>query len=192
MPAGTAFVKHEFDEAISIQKTVVEAARALSEAHPVPGARTAIKEMLPIGEEHLQTLQSFGALFDSRGKQEDVARGMSSLMQKTLAKAQEGGAEESEAYEAHAVLLSLARKQQDSTASLILLAEKVDDRTLATAARKLQRELNASTKQLNELLADFAVRIAAQGDGLEAVKAAAQGEARPAENEGARGGQGKQ
>src|SRR5919202_6045498 len=146
MPAGTAFIKHEFDEAISIQQAAVEAARALSEAHPVPEARTAIKEMLPTGEEHLQTLQSFGALFDAKGKQEDVARGMASLMQKTLGKAKEGGAEESEAYEAHAVLLSLKRKQQDSTVSLVRLADELGNRKMATAGRKMQRELNAATK----------------------------------------------
>jgi hypothetical protein len=180
MPAGTAFIKHEFDEAISIQRAAIEAARALSESHPVPEARSALKEMLPIGEQHLQTLESFGALFDAKGKQEDVARGMGSLMQKTLSKAQEGGAEESEAYEAHAVLLSLKRKQQDSAGSMIRLAEELGDRKMAAAARKMQRELNAATNRLNDLLADFAVRIASQGDGLEAAKAAAQGGAQPA------------
>jgi hypothetical protein len=162
MPAGKEFIKHEFDEAISIQKTLVESARELSQAHPVPAARTALQEMLPEGEAHLEALQSFGALFGARGKKEVVVRGMAGLMEKTLANAKEHKEEESEAYEAHAVLLSLKRKQQDSSVSLIRIAEELGDRKLATAARKMQRELSASSKKLNDLLADFAVRIAKQ------------------------------
>ncbi|HEV2124303.1 MAG TPA: hypothetical protein VGW38_16220 [Chloroflexota bacterium] len=190
MPAGTDFVKHEFDEAISIQRSFVEAARELSGSHPVPESRAAIKALLPKGEEHLKTLESFGALFDARGKKEDVARGMESLMQKTLRKATEQQAEESEAYEAHAVLLTLARKQQDSASSMIRIATEAKDSKMGKAARAIQRDLNATTKQLADLLGEFAVRIASQGDGLPAVQAAAQGEAQPPAGtaKGARGG----
>jgi hypothetical protein len=179
MPTGTAFIKHEFDEAISIQQAMVEATRELARAHPMTEARDALKRLLPIEEDQLQVLQSFGALFDARGKQEDVARAMTGLMDRTLKKAGTADAEESEAYEAHAVLLSLVRKQQDSTASLITLAGEMQDRKLAAGARKMRRELTAATKDLGAQLASFAVRIASRGDGIAAARAAAQGEAQP-------------
>ena len=165
MPAGKPFIKHEFDEAIEIQKNIVEAGQELAKVHPVPAARTALKEMGPIAEQHLETLQSFGALFNAKGKKEDVVKGMENLMNKVLTKAKEKGKEEeSEAYEAHAVLLSLHRKQQDSAPAVVKIAEELGDKRMATAGRKMKRELDAATKELSELLADFAVRIATQED----------------------------
>ena len=165
MPAGRSFIKHEFDEAIEIQRNIVESGKELAEAHPVPAARTALKELGPIAEQHLETLESFGALFNARGKKEDVVKGMEGLMKKVLTKAKEKGREEeSEAYEAHAVLLSLHRKQQDSAPAVIKIAEEMGDKKLATAGRKMKRELDSATKQLSELLSDFAVRIATQPD----------------------------
>ena len=165
MPAGRPFIKHEFDEAIEIQRNIVESGRELAEAHPVPAARTALKEMGPIAEQHLETLESFGALFDARGKKEDVVKGMEGLMKKVLTKAKEKGKEEeSEAYEAHAVLLSLHRKQQDSAPAVVKIAEELGDKKMAAAGRKMKRELDVATKELGELLADFAVRIVKQPD----------------------------
>ncbi|HET7767664.1 MAG TPA: hypothetical protein VFN74_02745 [Chloroflexota bacterium] len=165
MPAGKPFIKHEFDEAIEIQKTIILAGEELAKAHPVAEARTALKELAPIAEQHLETLQSFGAHFNARGKKEDVVKGMENLMNKVLTKAKEKGKEEeSEAYEAHAVLLSLHRKQQDAAPAVIKIAEELGDKRLATAGRKMKRELDSSTKQLSELLSDFAVRIATQED----------------------------
>ena len=165
MPAGRPFIKHEFDEAIEIQRNIVESGRELAEAHPVPAARTALKEMGPIAEQHLETLESFGALFDARGKKEDVVKGMEGLMKKVLTKAKEKGKEEeSEAYEAHAVLLNLKRKQQDSASAMVKIAEELGDKKMAAAGRKMKRELDAATKELGELLADFAVRIVKQPD----------------------------
>jgi len=163
MPAGKDFIKHEFDEAIAIQQIIIESGKELSTAHPVAAARAALKELQPTAEQQLETLQSFGALFGAKGKKEDVVKGMESLMKKVLTKAKEKGKEEeSEAYEAHAVLLSLFRKQQDSAPAMQKIAEDRDDAKMATAARKMKRELDAATKQLSELLADFAVRIANQ------------------------------
>ncbi|HEX5939909.1 MAG TPA: hypothetical protein VFZ12_06080, partial [Dehalococcoidia bacterium] len=62
-------------------------------------------------QRHLQELQKFGKPFGASGKREEVADALGSLADETSAKA---GEEESEAYEAHAVLLNLKRKQQDS------------------------------------------------------------------------------
>jgi hypothetical protein len=115
---------------------------------------------------------------------------MDSLMQKTLRKAQEPQADESEAYEAHAVLLTLARKQQDATVSLIKVAKEAGDQKLGRSARAMQHDLNSTTKQLADLLGAFAVRIASQGDGLPAVRAAAQGEAQPSNGQGRGGSRG--
>ena len=77
---------------------------------------------------------------------------------------EKGKEEESEAYEAHAVLLSLHRKQQDSAPAVVKIAEELGDKKMAAAGRKMKRELDASTKELGELLADFAVRIVKQPD----------------------------
>ena len=165
MPAGRPFIKHEFDEAIEIQKVIVQSGQELAEAHPVPAARSALQKLGPIAEQHLETLESFGALFNAKGKKEDVVKGMESLMKKVLTKAKEKGKEEeSEAYEAHAVLLSLHRKQQDSAPAVVKIAEDRGDKKMAAAGRKMKRELDAATKELGELLADFAVRIANQPD----------------------------
>jgi hypothetical protein len=165
MPAGRDFIKHEFDEAIEIQRAIVESGKELAAAHPVPAARTALKELGPIAEQQLETLESFGALFNARGKKEDVVKGMQNLMTKVLTKAVEKGQEEeSEAYEAHAVLLSLHRKQQDSAPAVIKIAEELGDTQMATAGRKTKRELDAATTHLGELLSDYAVRIATQPD----------------------------
>jgi phosphoglycolate phosphatase-like HAD superfamily hydrolase len=163
MPSGKDFIKHEFDEAIAIQQCIVESGKELSQVHPVPAARTALKELQPIAEQHLETLQSFGANFGAKGKKEDVVKGMEGLMNKVLTSAKEKGKEEeSEVYEAHAVLLSLFRKQQDSAPAVKKIATELGDRKLVIAANKMKRELDAATKQLNELLGDFAVRIATQ------------------------------
>ena len=163
MPAGKEFIKHEFDEGIEIQKNIVEAGKELAGVHPVPAAREALKALQPVAEQQLETLQSYGALFGAKGKKEEVVRGMESLMKKVLTNAKEKGKEEeSEAYEAHAVLLSLHRKQQDSAPAMVKIAEELGDKKMAAAGRKMKRELDASTKQLGELLSDFAVRIAKQ------------------------------
>ena len=39
MPSGTEFIKHEFDEAIAIQQSIVESGSALSTSHPVAAVK---------------------------------------------------------------------------------------------------------------------------------------------------------
>lgn len=164
MPAGREFIKHEFDEAIEMQKNIVSSAKELAGAHPLASSRAALKELQPTVEAQLETLESFGALFDAKGKKEDVVKGMETLMKKMLSKATEKDAEDSDVYEAHAVLLGLLRKQQDSAPAVYAIAQEREDRKLAAAARKMKRELDAGTKTLQEELAKFAVHIAKQPD----------------------------
>ena len=82
----------------------------------------------------------------------------------TLAKATEEEPEESDVYEAHAVLLSLKRKQLDSAGGMLRTSTERDDAKAAAAHRKHQRELKTATEKLSESLAEFAVRIATQAD----------------------------
>jgi hypothetical protein len=86
-----------------------------------------------------------------------VAEALGSLADETAAKA---GSEESEAYEAHAVLLNLKRKQQDSADAMIKIARDRKDADLRDAATKMKREIKASADGLAKSLADFAARIA--------------------------------
>ena len=39
MPSGTEFIKHEFDEAIAIQRSIVDSGKALSTSHPVAAVK---------------------------------------------------------------------------------------------------------------------------------------------------------
>ena len=162
MPAGTEFIKHEYDEGIAIQEAIVAAAGELGDAHPVPAAKELITEQLTTDRRQLAELRALGAVHGAKGKKEDVARGMSSLMTKTLGKATTKDAEESDAYEAHAVLLSLKRKQLDSAGGMLQTATERGDEKAAAAHRKHQRELKAATEKLSESLGEFAVRIATQ------------------------------
>ena len=163
MPAGKEFIKHEYDEGIAIQEAIVAAAGELGDAHPVPGAKELITEQLTTDRRHLEELRALGAPHGAKGKREDVARGMGTLMTKTLGKATTTEAEESDAYEAHAVLLSLKRKQLDSAGGMLKTAtERGDDKAAAAGHRTPQRELKTATEQLSESLGEFAVRIASR------------------------------
>lgn len=161
MPQGKAFVKHEFDEAIAIQQAVVDAVQQLSSSHPVPAVKSSLQSMIEGGEKHLQDLKTLGATFGATGKEEDVADGMTKLMKKTLQKAK--GGEESDAYEAHAVLLSLKRKQQDSSSSMLKIANELGDQKVVASAKEMQQSLQQHTTELANSLADFGVRIAKKG-----------------------------
>jgi len=158
MPSGTEFIKHEFDEAIAIQQSIVKSATALSTAHPMPAAKRQIKSALNVDEKHLEKLQKFGKPYGATGRREEVAEALGELADETAKKA---GSEESEAYEAHAVLLNLKRKQQDSADALIKIARDRKETDLRDAATKMKREIKTSADQLAKSLADFAVRIAA-------------------------------
>jgi di/tripeptidase len=159
MPSGTEFIKHEFDEAIAIQQSIVESGKALSATHPVGEVKRQLKSDLRVDEQHLAKLQKFGKPYGAVGKREEVAEALGSLANETASKA---GSEESEAYEAHAVLLNLKRKQQDSADAVIKIARDRKETELRDAALKMKKEIKASADELAKSLADFAVRIAAK------------------------------
>jgi hypothetical protein len=155
-------IKHEYDEGIAIQEAIVAAGEELADAHPVSAAQELLTEQLKTDERQLEELRGLGAVHGAKGKKEDVARGMGSLMTKTLGKATTKEAEESDAYEAHAVLLSLKRKQLDSAGGMLRTSTARGDEKAAVVHRKHQRELKTATEKLSESLAEFAVRIAGQ------------------------------
>ena len=157
MPAGTEFITHEFDEAIAIQQSIVDAGTKLSSSHPVATVKRQLTADLKVDQRHLAQLQRFGKPFGAVGKREEVAEALGSLADETSQKA---GDEESEAYEAHAVLLNLKRKQQDSADAMIKIARDRKDTDLRDAATKMKKEIKASADALGKSLADFAVQIA--------------------------------
>lgn len=157
MPSGMEFIKHEFDEAIAIQQSIVESGKALSTSHPVAAVKRRIKSDLKTDEKHLATLQKFGKPYGASGKREEVAAALGSLADETSSKA---GSDESEAYEAHAVLLNLKRKQQDSTDAVIKIARDRKETELRDSAIQMKKEIKSSADELAKSLADFAVRIA--------------------------------
>ena len=158
MPAGTEFIKHEFDEAIAIQTTIVETGTQLASKHPVAAVQRQLKAAGKVDQRHLDQLKKFGAPYGAKGKREEVAEALSTLAEETSAKAD---SEESEAYEAHAVLLNLKRKQQDSADAVIKIARQEKNAELREAAKKMKREIKAGADDLGKSLADFAVQIAA-------------------------------
>jgi len=157
MPAGTEFITHEFDEAIAIQQSIRDAGTKLSRSHPVPAVKRQLTADLKVDERHLAELQKFGKPFGAVGKREEVAEALGSLADETSRKAD---SEESEAYEAHAVLLNLKRKQQDSADAMIKIARDRKDTDLRDSTMKMKKEIKASADALGKSLADFAVQIA--------------------------------
>jgi len=157
MPAGTEFITHEFDEAIAIQQSIRDAGTKLSRSHPVPAVKRQLTADLKVDERHLAELQKFGKPFGAVGKREEVAEALGSLADESSRKAD---SEESEAYEAHAVLLNLKRKQQDSADAMIKIARDRKDTDLRDSAMKMKKEIKASADALGKSLADFAVQIA--------------------------------
>ena len=158
MPSGTEFIKHEFDEAIAIQQSIVASGKTLSTSHPVAAVKRQLTTDLKVDQQHLAQLQKFGKPFGASGKREEVAEALGALADETSQKA---GSDESEAYEAHAVLLNLKRKQQDSADAMIKIARDRKETELRDAATKMKKEIKASADGLGKSLADFAVRIAA-------------------------------
>ena len=157
MPTGTEFIKHEFDEAIAIQQSIVEAGKRLTRAHPVPEVKQQLEKDLKLDQQHLDKLQKFGRPFGAQGKREEVAGALATLAEETSQKAD---SEESEAYEAHAVLLNLKRKQQDSAESIIKIARDRKETELRDAATQMKKEIKAGADGLAKSLSQFAVRIA--------------------------------
>jgi hypothetical protein len=156
---GNEFIKHEFDEAIAIQQSIVKAETTLATKHPVGSARTAIKASLADDETFLTQLRTLGKEHKATGEVEDVAGGLKELMETTLATATTEGAD-SDFYEAHAVLLNLKRKQMDSAGGMLAIARKKEDAELRKASTAFQKAQKSSSEALTDELASYAVKIA--------------------------------
>jgi hypothetical protein len=157
MTVGRKFITHEFDEAIAIQRAIIDAEDELTTAHPMGKVKRRLKADLRVDRRHLDQLESFGRGFDATGKREEVAEALAGLADETAKKAADA---ESEAYEAHAVLLTLKRKQQDSADALGKIGRELGDRELRTAVTAMKREIKRSADVLARHLAAFALRIA--------------------------------
>lgn len=154
---GKAFITHEFDESIAIHRAIVEAEEQLSQSHPAPAAKRAIKVELAKDQKFLRQLEKLGAKHGASGKVEEVAGSMKLLMEETTEHATEAA---SEAYEAHAVLVSLKRKQQDSAAAMLKIARALKDTEMRDAASAFGKSTKAGAQELADQLAAFAVTIA--------------------------------
>jgi hypothetical protein len=157
---GEDFIKHEFDEAIAIQRSIVKAETSLSTKHPIATAKRAVKTALTDDQSYLQQLEKVGKTHGATGEIEDVAEGMTELMTTTLESATSEKAD-SEFYEAHAVLVSLKRKQMDSAGGMLAIARDQGDDDLRKLATAMQRAQKSSSTELADELAGYAVKIAA-------------------------------
>lgn len=158
---GEEFIKHEFDEAIAVQQSIVEYGKQLAEVHPMADTRRELKEMARTDAEHLKALQKHGKRFGATGKREEVAQGLEDLGSE-VASAATADAPASEKYELHAVVLNMKRKQQDSAAAVVKIATKMRDAELKADAQKMQREIKSSCEAMAKSLAALAVDIATE------------------------------
>ena len=156
---GEEFIKHEFDEAIAIQQCIVDAEGSLSKTHPVESAKQAIKSALTSDEKYLQQLRTLGRKHGATGEVEDVAGGLKELMDSTVQKATTEG-NDSDYYEAHAVLLNLKRKQFDSAGGMLAIARDQKDTELRDAAKAFQTSQKDTATALTKELASYAAQIA--------------------------------
>jgi hypothetical protein len=156
---GEAFITHEYDEAIAVQQSIVDAEKALATSHPVGSSRAVIKTTMTDDVSFLSQLKALGKPRGATGKVEDVASGLKDLMDETLSSAKKEGTE-SEYYEAHAVLLTMKRKQMDSAGGMLRIARATRDSKLRTAAAAFAKSQKDSCKALADELAVFAARIA--------------------------------
>jgi hypothetical protein len=154
---GNEFITHEFDEAIAIQRSIVAAEESLSRDHPRADAKRLLKQSLKQDQRLLKQLETLGRPLGASGKAEEVAGALQQLMTRTSRKT--AGAA-SEAYEAHAVLVSLKRKQQDSGAAMVRIARAMKDTKMRDAATEFSRATKSSAQKLADELARFAVAIA--------------------------------
>jgi hypothetical protein len=154
---GDEFITHEFDEAIAIQRAIVDAGTQLGQLHPHRPSRDAIAAAAQQDRAFLRTLERLGRERDATGKAEDVAKGIIDLLESATESA---GEAPSEAYEAHAVLLNAKRKQQDSADGMLKIARSRKDTAVREAATEFGRAQKAACKALGAALADFAVVIA--------------------------------
>ena len=156
---GEAFVTHEYDEAIAVQQCIVDAETILSTRHPVASSKKAIKAALAEDKDFLKQLKALGKPHGATGKVEDVAEGLTSLMDDVLKTATTEGAD-SDYYEAHAVLLNIKRKQMDSAGGMLRIARATKDTDLKTAATAFAAAQKASCQTLATELASYAATIA--------------------------------
>ena len=156
---GEEFITHEFDEAIAVQQSIVDAETTLSTKHPFTSAKRALKASLSDDETFLKQLRTLGKAHDATGKVEDVAGGLKKLMEETLETATTEG-EDSDFYEAHAVLLNLKRKQMDSAGGMLEIARATNDDELRKAATEFQRAQKSTSQALADELATYAAKIA--------------------------------
>lgn len=154
---GDEFITHELDEAIAIQRSIVAAEEKLSKDHPRATAKRLIKTALREDQKYLQQLEALGRPHGATGKAEEVASALDELMVETSEKTAEAA---SEAYEAHAVLVNLKRKQQDSGAAMIRIARAMKDTKMRDAAKAFTKATKANAQELADDLALFAVAIA--------------------------------
>src|SRR4051812_28793179 len=146
---GEEFITHEFDEAIAVQRCIVDAEATLSTKHPEATAKRAIKAALTEDRTYLAKLEKLGKAHDAIGKIEDVAEGLKELMESTLETAITEGAD-SDFYEAHAVLLNAKRKQMDSAGGMLAIARETKDTELRAAASEFQKAQKASSQALSD------------------------------------------
>jgi di/tripeptidase len=123
----------------------------------MPEVKKQLTADLKVDQRHLASLEKLGKPYGAMGKREEVAQSLGELASETASKA---GSEESEAYEAHAVLLNLKRKQQDSADAMVKIARDRKETQLRDAATKMKKEIKTSADELAKSLANFAVRIA--------------------------------
>jgi hypothetical protein len=162
---GEEFVTHEFDEAIAVQRGIVDAETALAKSHPHAASKAAIAAMAKDDKAFLRELERLGKQKGATGKVEDVAEGITELLESMVESA---GEAPSEAYEAHAVLLNAKRKQQDSAGGMLRIARALKDTEARDAALAFEKGQKTSSDQLADLLADFAVVIATTGSDAQA------------------------
>lgn len=162
MPSGQEFIKHEFDEAIAVQQTIVRGTTALADVHPMQSSKRLLKSTARESEQWLRRLQKAGSKFGATGEREEVASGIDQLASTTLQNAAAG--EASEVYEAHAVVINALRKQQDSAGSIVKIATSLKDRELATEGRDMQRASKRAADDLAKNLTELAVMIASDGN----------------------------
>jgi hypothetical protein len=157
---GRAFITHEFNEAIAVQQAIVETGRQLSQSVKVPEAQRSLKQGLKDDERLLRELERMGKKFGATGEREEIAAAMEQLAQQTAQSASSG--EESEAYEAIAVLVSLKRKQQDAAGSIQKIARQLKDTEMRDKAGEFQKAMKAGSNELVKQLGQMAVQIAAK------------------------------
>ena len=161
--AGREFITHELDEAIAVQRAIVQAEESLSRDHPKATVKRLLKDSLKADQGFLRQLETLGRRWGATGKAEEVASALEQLMTET---SENASAAQSEAYEAHAVLLNLKRKQQDSGSAMLKIALAMKDNEMRDAAREFATSTKASAQEFATELANFAVTIAtANGNG---------------------------